>query len=61
VLVDAGMASSGGEVRRLVGQGAVTVNGERIDDFTIDLSPGDEVKVGRHRFLRVVAEGGTDR
>ncbi len=60
VLVDAELASSGGEVRRLVGQGAVTVNGERVDDFTIDVAPGDELKVGRHRFLRLV-EGGAPR
>ena len=54
VLVAAGLAASGSEVRRLVQQGAVTVNGERAGDFASTLSAGDEIKVGRHRFLRVV-------
>ena len=55
VLVASGLAASGGEVRRLVEQGAVSVNGERVSDFTVQLRGDDEVRVGRHRFLRVVA------
>lgn len=54
VLRDAGLAKSAAEVRRLVEQGAVLVNGERATDFALSLTPGDELKVGRHRFLRVV-------
>jgi tyrosyl-tRNA synthetase len=57
VLVAAGVAASGGEVRRLVKQGAVSINGTRTDDFATELQAGDEIKVGRHRFLRVVAAG----
>ena len=53
VLTAAELAASGGEVRRLVAQGAITVNGERVDDFTIEVGPGDEIRVGRHRFLRL--------
>jgi tyrosyl-tRNA synthetase len=53
VLTAAGLASSNGEVRRLVSQGAVSVNEERIDDFTQAVCPGDEIRVGRHRFLRL--------
>lgn len=53
VLTAAGIASSGGEVRRLVGQGAVSVNGDRVQEFTQPVQPGDEIRVGRHRFLRV--------
>jgi tyrosyl-tRNA synthetase len=54
VLVDSGIAQSNGEVRRLVSQGAVSVNGEPVSDFTVEVSPGDEIRVGRHRFLRIV-------
>ena len=54
VLVASGLATSGGEVRRLVAQGAVSVNGARVSEFTAQLQPGDEIKVGRHRFVRVV-------
>ncbi len=54
VLVASGLAASGGEVRRLVAQRAVSVNGARVSEFTAQLQPGDEIKVGRHRFVRVV-------
>ena len=58
VLLFAGAAASGGEVRRLVKQGAIRVNGEVVHDITHALQPRDEVRVGRHRFLRVVEPGG---
>ena len=61
VLVEHRFASSKGEVRRLVKQGAVSVNGETVDDFTRPLGHGDEVKVGRHRFLRVLTAEGAAR
>jgi tyrosyl-tRNA synthetase len=57
VLTAVGIASSGGEVRRLVGQGAVSVNGERVQEFTQPVQAGDEIRVGRHRFLRLTAVG----
>lgn len=53
-LRDAGVVSSGGEARRLVTQGGVTVNGDAVDEITVEVSPGDVIKVGRHRFLRIV-------
>ncbi|GMU41077.1 MAG: tyrosine--tRNA ligase [Chloroflexota bacterium] len=56
VLVEAGLAASKGEVRRLVQQGGVQVNGERVDDPARAVGPGDEVRVGRHRFLRLVTQ-----
>ena len=58
VLVAAGLAASGAEARRLASQGAVRVNGERAAAFDLALRPGDELRVGRHRFLRVVAPDG---
>ncbi len=59
VLVASGLAASSAEAKRLVSQGAVAVNGERVAEATRPLTPGDELRVGRHRFLRVVA--GTER
>lgn len=53
VLVAAGLAKSNGEVRRLVAQGAVSVNGEAVADATSIVRAGDEIRVGRHRFLRI--------
>ena len=55
-LREAAVVKSNGEVRRLVEQGALTVNGERVADFNIAVGPGDEIRVGRHRFLRIVAK-----
>ena len=54
VLVAAHVVESGGEVRRLVKQGAVRVNGDRIEEFDVSVHPGDEIRVGRHRFLRLL-------
>lgn len=55
VLLASKLATSGSEVRRLVAQGAVRVNGQPVADFAVEVSAGDEVRVGRTRFLRVVA------
>ena len=56
VLVRAGLASSAAEAKRLILQGAVEKNGQRItaDYRADDLRPGDTLRVGRHRFVRVV-------
>ena len=60
VLAQTGLASSNGEARRLITQGAVEVirsNGER-EPVTADVSPalgaGDVVRAGRRRFVRLV-------
>ncbi|MPZ97738.1 MAG: tyrosine--tRNA ligase [Dehalococcoidia bacterium] len=57
VLVDAGVVASGGEVRRLVAQGAVAVNGQAVSEFSADVAAGDVVRVGKHRFVRLVEAG----
>jgi tyrosyl-tRNA synthetase len=53
---DCGFASSNGEARRLLSQGAVSLDGERISDETATI-PNDGVervlKVGKRRFARV--------
>jgi tyrosyl-tRNA synthetase len=56
VLRAADLVKSNGEARRLVAEGGLTVNGEKVADFNIEVGPGDEIRVGRHRFLRLVAE-----
>ena len=58
VLVRYELAPSKSEVRRLVQQHAVQVNGRVVDDFTLELKHGDEVRVGPHRFLRVLTQEG---
>ena len=54
VLVEAGLAPSKSEARRLVQQGAVSVDGERQSDPTFVLEPGEMlIQVGNRRFARV--------
>src|SRR5690606_37784978 len=55
VLVEAGHVASKGKARRLAQQVGLQVNGERVEDASVEVGPGDEVRVGRHRFLRLVA------
>ena len=60
LLAQAGLASSNGEARRLIGQGAVEVihpDGQREPvsaESTPTLQPGDVVRAGRRRFVRLV-------
>jgi tyrosyl-tRNA synthetase len=56
LLVAAGLAPSNAEARRLVQQGAVTIDGERADDPFREIQPRPEpylFKVGKRRFARV--------
>jgi tyrosyl-tRNA synthetase len=42
------------EARRLLTQGAVTVDGQRLEiGSTVSLHPGSWIKVGKHRFFRI--------
>ncbi len=56
LLAAAGLAESNAEARRLIGQGAVAIDGERATDPNRDLPPRTEpylFKVGKRRFARV--------
>ncbi|MDH7498454.1 MAG: tyrosine--tRNA ligase [Syntrophomonadaceae bacterium] len=55
LLVEAGLCSSTSEGRRLVAQGAVRVDGERVDDSeaALSLRDGMVVQVGRRKFVRL--------
>lgn len=56
LIVQAGLASSNGEARRLVVQGGVRLAGEPVTDPDLDWQPepGVILKVGRRKFVRVV-------
>lgn len=55
-LVEAGLVPSNSEGRRLIAQGAVKVDGERLSADTVELSTldGAVVQVGKRRFVRFV-------
>lgn len=54
VVVDAGLVASRSEARRLLQQGALFLEGERLSAPQVSVRPGALLRVGRHRFLRLV-------
>jgi tyrosyl-tRNA synthetase len=54
-LVAAGLAASKSEARRLIAQGGVYVDGQRISDIAANLSGSTEftIKVGKRRFVKL--------
>ena len=59
LLVAAGAASSSSEAQRLITQGAVSVDGERVTDAALELPPPPNapylIKVGKKRFFHIAA------
>lgn len=57
LLTAAKLAASRGEARRLIEQGGVSIDGERISDANAPLPSKKEfvVKVGKRRFLKVIS------
>lgn len=55
LIVKVGFAPSKGEARRLVTQGGVTINGEKISDFKAIINLGNEfiLKVGKRNFIKI--------
>jgi tyrosyl-tRNA synthetase len=54
LIAEAGLAASNSEARRLIGQGGVSVNGERFADVQGSLGAGEFlVKVGKRKFVRL--------
>ena len=54
IIVKAGLAASATEARRLIRDGAVEVDGERIGGRMAIVEPGNVIRVGKYRFLRIV-------
>jgi tyrosyl-tRNA synthetase len=54
LLVEAGLAKSRSEANRLLGQGAIEVDGKKISTNLVSLKDGSIIKVGKRRFLRMV-------
>ena len=54
LLVAAGFSSSNSEARRLISQGAVKVNGKKIDAFKINgLCDGDVLQAGKLKYIKI--------
>ncbi|MBL1218736.1 MAG: tyrosine--tRNA ligase [Planctomycetes bacterium] len=59
VMREAGFASSNGEARRLVQQGAVSINDEKVTDpqAEVGITNGDVLKVGKRRVCQLAVGG----
>ena len=57
VMVKNKMVGSNGEARRLISQGGVRINNEKVEDMHAVLDRGKElvIKVGKRKFLRIKA------
>ncbi len=53
-LTTSGIVSSGSQVRRLLEQNGIKVDGEKVSDPYIVLSPGSIIQVGKRRFLKII-------
>jgi tyrosyl-tRNA synthetase len=60
LLKEAGLTASTGEALRMIQQGAVRIDGERIEDTKLALAPGTThvYQVGKRRFARVAVVAG---
>lgn len=54
LLVKTGMVESGGEAKRLVKQGGVSIDGEKVSDINAEIIPKDGmiVQVGKRKFIK---------
>ncbi|WP_435104469.1 tyrosine--tRNA ligase [Arhodomonas sp. AD133] len=61
-LKQAGLTPSTSEAMRMIKQGAVRIDGERVEDRGLTLPAGDVLvlQVGKRRFARVTLKGGVD-
>jgi tyrosyl-tRNA synthetase len=53
VLKESGLASSMSEAKRLIDQGGITVNGVKASQWDLEIKSGDELKVGKGKFVKV--------
>ena len=53
LLVSAGYAPSGSELRRMVAQGGVSKNGNRMESVDEIINSGDVLKIGKRKFVKI--------
>ena len=53
LLKSSGTVASTSEVARLIQQGAIEIDGERVDDFRTEVNEGTVIKVGKHAWLKI--------
>lgn len=53
VLVQAGLAGSNSEARRLIMQGGIRINQQKVTEAHVDLHAGDLIQAGKRKFVKV--------
>ena len=55
IMVGNNLVSSNGDAKRMIKQGAVKLDDEKVSDMSLEISPGSEkvLKVGKRKFLRI--------
>ncbi len=55
LIAESGLAPSNAEAKRLIKQGGVSINGNKVTDFKAEhtFSDGDILKVGKRKFLKI--------
>jgi ribosomal protein S4 len=53
-MVEAGLAKSIGDAKRLIAAGAVELDGESVSSATCTLKSGSILKVGKRRFVKLI-------
>ncbi|MDP3732732.1 MAG: tyrosine--tRNA ligase [Candidatus Omnitrophota bacterium] len=56
ILLDSGLTESKNEARRLIKQGGVSLDGERLDKEDVIVDKEGILKVGKRRFLKLIKE-----
>mgnify|MGYP001422257550 CR=1 FL=1 len=58
ILVDTGLAVSTSDARRIIAQGGIELNGNKLpgEVIKLELNPGDVMRVGRRGFLKIVRD-----
>ena len=56
IMVKNGMVASNGEGKRMISQGGVRLDKEKVDDIHSTIEPGENMvlKVGKRKFLRII-------
>jgi len=54
ILAQSGLVSSNSEVARLIKQGAITINGEKISTASVVVPKDAIIKVGKRRYLKTI-------
>ena len=56
IMVSNNMVSSNGEAKRMIKQGAVKINDNKVIDMYLEISPNEDIilKVGKRKFLKII-------